>query len=142
MPKIGEFRQTDYGYEGEVSTPELVSTYQIRRSIEPQGSGGPDYTINAPNGAEVGAAWDKVSNQNNNAYLRLSIDDPVRSEKIQANMVNEGNGRWGVLFNRANDQSKSGAPQEPRDMSETMRSHGEQEVPVASAPEQTNGRGR
>lgn len=118
MPRIGEFTETDFGLRGEIVTPDRTSTYEYERSAR----SGIDYIVKAPNGAEVGAAWDRESQRGDSTYIRSKIDDPDREQPLSFNLINEGNGIYGAMYSRE-AQKKSEQAREPRDMSEAMNTH-------------------
>ncbi|MCC7428673.1 MAG: DUF736 domain-containing protein [Alphaproteobacteria bacterium] len=106
MPRIGEFHEAEHGLKGHIHTREGKFNIELHR-IEGAGADGPHYDVKAPNGAEIGAAWNKVGKTSNETYIRLSVDDMSMPSKIQGNLVKEGNGRYGLIWNRENGQSVS-----------------------------------
>ncbi len=110
MPKIGEFTETEFGFSGAIRTREGRSEVNLVTN-DAGHEGGPDYTARAPNGAEVGAGWNKVSAKTGNPYVRVSIDDVTLPQKIQANLVREASGAWGLIWNRENDRGPSSEAQ-------------------------------
>lgn len=82
---IGTFNKTEDTFEGNIRTLTLSGRMVIRPSELKRSDNSPDYRV-IMNGIEVGAAWKKVS-QEDNPYLRVSIDDPSLPAVIRANMV-------------------------------------------------------
>lgn len=99
MARIGEFAATDNGYKGQVRTMEMRFDVQLVR-IEDAKAEGPHYQAVAANGADIGAAWDRKSQSGGEPYVRVNLDDPSMPRKIQANLVNEGDGRMGLMWQR------------------------------------------
>lgn len=99
MPRIGEFPETDYGFKGHIHTRDGRVPVELRH-IEGAEKDGPHFQVMAPNGAEIGAAWDRVGEKSKERYVRASIDDMTLPQKIQGNLVNEGNGKWGMMWQR------------------------------------------
>lgn len=99
MPRIGEFEQTENGYRGYVHTRNGRDTVELSR-IDGADKDGPHYQAKAPNGAEIGAGWDRIAEESKQPYVRVSIDDVTLPQKIQANLVREENGRWGLMWQR------------------------------------------
>lgn len=110
MPKIGEFTETEYGYRGEISTPERVSTYELHRNNQKETDNHPDHIIKSPNGAEVGAAWDRKNQETGTSYLSYDIDDPTRSQRLQGNLSqNERTGNLDAYFSRDRGDNRGAA---------------------------------
>ena len=99
MARIGEFAATDNGYKGQVRTMEMRFDVQLVR-IEDAKAEGPHYQAVAANGADIGAAWDRKSRSGGEPYVRVNLDDPSMPRKIQANLVNEGDGKMGLMWQR------------------------------------------
>lgn len=113
MPRIGEFTETDYGYQGHIHTRDGRATVELRR-IEGAQEDGPHYQAMAPNGADIGAGWDRIAEKSKERYVRVNIDDMTLPQKVQANLVREGNGNWGLMWNR--DRSRENQQAQTRDM--------------------------
>lgn len=117
MPRIGEFEQTDYGFKGYVHTRDGRPPVELRR-IEGADKDGPHYQAMAPNGAEIGAAWDRVGEKSKEAYVRVSIDDMALPQKIQGNLVRGEDDKWGLIWQRngrTNDNQQSRDADRDRD---------------------------
>src|SRR5690606_31722883 len=74
MPRIGEFKETDYGLKGHIHMREGRFDIELHHTGN-KDKDGPHYQAKAPNGAEIGAAWNKIGASSHEPYLRLSIDD-------------------------------------------------------------------
>ena len=110
MPKIGEFNETDYGYRGEIRTSEKVSSYDLYRNDEKETDNQPDYIITSPNGAEVGAAWERENRETGTVYLSYDIDDPTRSQRLQGNLSpNDRTGNLDAYFSRNQGENRRAA---------------------------------
>ena len=97
MANIGTFTKTEQGYVGEIVT----LSFQARNvRLVPETSNGNE---NAPSHrvyvgrAEIGAAWDKRSNEGRN-YLSVKLDDPSFTVPIYANLFDEENGEIYTLI--------------------------------------------
>lgn len=104
MPRIGEFKETEYGFQGHIHSREGRFNVELHRNGN-EDKDGPHYEAKAPNGAEIGAGWNKIGASSHEPYVRLSIDDMSMPSKIQGNLVNEGNGQWGLIWNRENGRT-------------------------------------
>lgn len=104
MPRIGEFHETSYGLKGHIHIREGRFDVELHRNGKDDAEG-PHYQAKAPNGAEIGAAWNKIGERSKGPYIRLSIDDMTIPSKIQGNLVKEGNGNWGLIWNRGNSKA-------------------------------------
>ena len=103
MARIGEFTATDNGYKGQVRTMEMRFDVQLVR-IPDAKADGPHYQALSSNGADIGAAWDRKSQSGGEPYLRVNLDDPSMPRKIQANLVNEAEGKMGLMWQRPTRQ--------------------------------------
>ncbi|MBK8174856.1 MAG: DUF736 domain-containing protein [Rhodospirillales bacterium] len=103
MARIGEFVATDNGYKGQVRTMEMRFDVQLVRIADAKAEG-PHYQAVSANGADIGAAWDRKSQSGGEPYLRVNLDDPSMPRKIQANLVNEAEGKMGLMWQRPNRQ--------------------------------------
>lgn len=99
MPRIGEFAKMENGFKGYVHTRDGRHPVELH-SIEGAEKDGPHYQAMAPNGAEIGAAWDRIGEKSKEPYIRVSIDDMALPQKIQGNLINEGDGKWGLMWQR------------------------------------------
>lgn len=107
MPRIGEFEKTENGFRGSITTPEKSSNYIFEKNAEKETEQHPDYIIKAPNGAEVGAAWDAKSQGTGKDYVSYDIDDPTRAQPLRGNLsANEQSGKWDVYFSRDSGRSQ------------------------------------
>ena len=117
MPVIGEFKETEYGYRGEIGTPEKVSTYELHRNEHKESENHPDYIILSLNGARVGAAWDRENRETGAHDLSYDIDDPTRSQRLLGNMsLNERTGNLDAYYvrDRGENRSVSRGPSAPQ----------------------------
>ena len=102
MSKIGTFKQVDGEYRGEIVT--LSVQAKSVRIVPEQGSG----NGNAPSHrlfvghAEVGAAWQK-STQDRRRYLSVKLDDPSFPAPIYATLAEvEGEDGLQLIWSRSN----------------------------------------
>jgi uncharacterized protein (DUF736 family) len=100
MATIGSFKKSGNEYTGEILTLALQAK-NVRIVPEPNRS-----NDNAPShrvfvgGAEVGAGWEKRSNERRD-YLGLKLDDPSFPAPIYANLVqDEGTDSYALIWSR------------------------------------------
>ncbi|KTE24096.1 MULTISPECIES: DUF736 domain-containing protein [unclassified Sphingopyxis] len=100
MANIGTFKKTGNDYQGEIVTMS-VQTKNVR--IVPEDTQGND---NAPSHrvfvgrAEIGAAWTKRSSEGRD-YLSLKLDDPSFTAPIFANLFDDEDGSYNLIWSRA-----------------------------------------
>lgn len=100
MANIGTFKKTGNEYQGEIVTMS-VQTKNVR--IVPEDTQGND---NAPSHrvfvgrAEIGAAWTKRSSEGRD-YLSLKLDDPSFTAPIFANLFDDEDGSYNLIWSRA-----------------------------------------
>ena len=100
MANIGTFKKTGNDYQGEIVTMS-VQTKNVR--IVPEDTQGND---NAPSHrvfvgrAEIGAAWTKRSSEGRD-YLSLKLDDPSFTAPIFANLFDDEEGSYNLIWSRA-----------------------------------------
>lgn len=98
MANIGTFTRDGSKFTGAINTltTKASATFKpIEGKASPQM---PDYRIYA-NGAEIGAAWSKIS-ENERPYLAVKLDDPSFSEAIYCRLVELDSGRHQLIWNR------------------------------------------
>jgi uncharacterized protein (DUF736 family) len=99
LATIGTFKKTGNDYTGEIVTLNL-QTKNVR--IVPDDSRGND---KAPSHrvmvgrAEIGAAWSKTSNEGRD-YLGLKLDDPSFTAPIYANLFDDEDGGYSLIWSR------------------------------------------
>lgn len=92
MANIGTFRKSGNDYTGEIVTLSLQAR-NVRLVPETRAS-----SENAPSHrvyvgrAEIGAAWEKVSQTDGRPYLSLKLDDPSFSQPIYASLFDDEDG--------------------------------------------------
>ncbi|NPD15060.1 DUF736 domain-containing protein [Xinfangfangia sp. D13-10-4-6] len=91
MANIGTFRKTGNEYTGEIVTLSL-QTRNVRLVPETRATGdnAPSHRVYVGR-AEIGAAWDKVSNDGR-PYLGLKLDDPSFNAPIYASLFDDEGG--------------------------------------------------
>jgi len=100
MANIGTFKKTGTDYQGEIVTMS-VQTKNVR--IVPEDTQAND---NAPSHrvfvgrAEIGAAWTKRSSEGRE-YLSLKLDDPSFTAPIFANLFDDEDGSYNLIWSRA-----------------------------------------
>ncbi|MCL4069501.1 DUF736 domain-containing protein [Pseudomonas sp. GX19020] len=91
MANIGTFRKSGNEYTGEIVTLSL-QTRNVRLVPETRATGdnAPSHRVYVGR-AEIGAAWDKVSNDGR-PYLGLKLDDPSFTAPIYASLFDDEGG--------------------------------------------------
>ena len=97
---IGLFEAMNDGYVGVINTLHLklgdvrLMPVEVKRSDE-----SPDFLVQV-NGTEIGAGW-KATSQAGNAFERVTLDDPSFSAALNANLVENRDGKFSLLWNRS-----------------------------------------
>jgi uncharacterized protein (DUF736 family) len=100
MANIGTFRKTGSDYTGEIITLSLQAR-NVRLVPETRASGenAPSHRVYVGR-AEIGAAWDKISNDGR-PYLGLKLDDPSFTAPIFASLFDdEGGETYSLVWTR------------------------------------------
>ncbi|NTB05721.1 DUF736 domain-containing protein [Agrobacterium tumefaciens] len=101
MATIGTFTSTENGFTGSIRTLALNVKARIAR-IENPSDKGPQFRIFA-GAVELGAAWQKHSEQTGRDYLVLKLDDPSFPAPIFANLISiEGEDGYQLIWSRPN----------------------------------------
>jgi uncharacterized protein (DUF736 family) len=85
MATIGTFTASENGFSGSIRTLALNVKARIAR-VESVSDKGPQYRIFA-GAVELGAAWQKRSEQSERDYLSVKLDDPSFSAPIFATLT-------------------------------------------------------
>ena len=88
MATIGSFISTSNGFSGSIRTLTLNVKAKFVR-IENPSDRGPHFRIVAGGNVELGAAWQKHSEQTDRDYLSVKLDDPSFPAPIYATLVEE-----------------------------------------------------
>lgn len=97
MANIGTFTRDGDKLTGAITTLAMKAKATFQR-IEKKSERMPDYRIYA-NGAEIGAAWSKTS-ENERPYLSVKLDDPSFGDPIYCRLVEVEGGRHQLLWSR------------------------------------------
>ncbi|HEX4283682.1 MAG TPA: DUF736 domain-containing protein [Terracidiphilus sp.] len=83
---IGNFIKTDHGFSGVIQTLAIDRQITIER-ITDKGSNpkAPDYRVFVGD-SEIGAGWNKSSEDGAKHYVSLSIDDPTWQTKLNCTL--------------------------------------------------------
>ena len=101
MATIGSFTASDNGFTGSIRTLTLNVKARFQRVDNPSDKG-PHYRIYAGN-VELGAAWQKRSNETDRDYLSVKLDDPSFPAPIYATLVEvEGEQGLQLIWSRPN----------------------------------------
>ena len=99
MATIGTFTATESGFTGTVRTLALNVKARIAR-VEITSDKGPHFRIYAGN-VELGAAWQKRSNESDRDYLSVKLDDPSFPAPIYATLTEvEGEDGYQLIWSR------------------------------------------
>lgn len=102
MATIGSFTSTSTGFTGSIKTLSLNVKARFER-IENPSDKGPHFRIFAAANAELGAAWQKHSDQTDRDYLSVKLDDPSFPAPIYATLVEvEGEEGLQLIWSRPN----------------------------------------
>ncbi|KRB49305.1 hypothetical protein ASE04_19285 [Rhizobium sp. Root708] len=102
MATIGTFTSTENGFTGTVKTLNLNAKARIVR-VENPSEKGPHFRIYAAGAVEVGAAWQKHSEQTGRDYLSVKLDDPSFPASIYATLTEvEGETELQLIWSRPN----------------------------------------
>jgi uncharacterized protein (DUF736 family) len=101
MATIGTFTATETGFSGSIRTLALNVKARIAR-VENPSDKGPHFRIYAGN-VELGAAWQKRSNETDRDYLSVKLDDPSFPAPIYATLTEvEGEDGYQLIWSRPN----------------------------------------
>jgi uncharacterized protein (DUF736 family) len=101
MATIGIFTTTATGFTGTIKTLNLNVKARIER-VDAPSEKGPHFRIYAGN-VELGAAWQKRSNESDRDYLSVKLDDPSFPAPIYATLSEvEGEDGYQLIWSRQN----------------------------------------
>ncbi|MBT1157104.1 DUF736 domain-containing protein [Aminobacter anthyllidis] len=101
MATIGSFTTTANGFTGSIKTLTLTVKARFER-IEIPSDKGPHFRIFS-GAVELGAAWQKHSEQSGRDYLSVKLDDPSFQAPIYATLVEvEGEQGLQLIWSRPN----------------------------------------
>lgn len=101
MATIGTFTSTENGFSGSIRTLALNVKARIAR-VESPSEKGPHFRIYA-GAVELGAAWQKTSEQTGRDYLSVKLDDPSFPAPIYATLAEvEGEDGYQLIWSRQN----------------------------------------
>ncbi|NJL50362.1 MAG: DUF736 domain-containing protein [Bacteroidales bacterium] len=101
MATIGSFTATENGFTGSIRTLTLNVKARFQR-VETPSDKGPHFRIYS-GAAELGAAWQKVSEQTGRDYLSVKLDDPSFPAPIYATLAEvEGEAGFQLIWSRPN----------------------------------------
>ncbi len=100
MASIGTFISTEDGFTGTIKTLNLHVKARIAR-VENSSDKGPHFRIYASGAVEIGAAWQKHSEQTGRDYLSVKLDDPSFAASIYAALTEvEGEKELQLIWSR------------------------------------------
>ena len=97
MTTIGTFTREGDTFTGTIMTLALKAKAAIKPNNK-TAEHAPDYRIYA-SGAEIGAAWSKVS-EANKPYLSIKLDDPSFATAIFARLIGREDGSHVLVWSR------------------------------------------
>lgn len=101
MATIGSFTTNANGFTGVIKTLNLNVKAKFAR-IETPSDKGPHFRIFAAGNVELGAAWQKHSEQTGRDYLSVKLDDPSFPAPIYATLVEvEGEEGLQLIWSRS-----------------------------------------
>lgn len=103
MATIGQFRATQDGYEGTISTLSMARKVRIVENVEKKNDASPDFFVRTGQ-CDLGFARRKTS-ENNRAYLSVFLDDPSFDEPIWAALF-EHDGRAELVWSRPKKEAQ------------------------------------
>jgi uncharacterized protein (DUF736 family) len=99
MATIGTFTASENGFNGSIRTLALNVKARIAR-VENSSDKGPQFRIYVGN-VELGAAWQKQSDQTDRDYLSVKLDDPSFPAPIYATLAEvEGEDGYQLIWSR------------------------------------------
>lgn len=99
MATIGTFTSTSNGFSGSIKTLTLNVKARLER-VENPSEKGPHFRIFS-GAVELGAAWQKHSEQSGRDYLSVKLDDPSFPAPINATLVEvEGEDGLQLIWSR------------------------------------------
>ncbi len=100
MANIGTFTANGTGFVGAIRTLELKARARLARIANPSDRG-PHFRIFDADNVELGAAWQRVSEETGRDYLSVKLDDPSFREPIYASLVEvEGEDGMQLIWSR------------------------------------------
>lgn len=100
MATIGTFTTTANGFTGSIKTLTLNVKARFERVDNPSDKG-PHFRVFASGSVELGAAWQKHSEQSGRDYLSVKLDDPSFPAPIYATLVEvEGDEGLQLIWSR------------------------------------------
>lgn len=102
MATIGTFTSNGNGFTGTIRTLTLNVRAKLVR-IDAPSDRGPHLRVFAAGNVELGAAWQRRSEETERDYLSLKLDDPSFPAPIYANLVEvEGEEAMQLIWSRPN----------------------------------------
>lgn len=99
MANIGTFTTLNDGFTGTLQTLTLKAKIAFVPN-DKSTANAPDYRILTSGGAEIGAAWKRLS-QNDRPYLSVALDDPAFPATVYARLLEESEGSHLLMWSRS-----------------------------------------
>ena len=101
MATIGAFKKSGNEYAGEIVTLNVqAQNVRIVPETNQTSENAPSHCILVGR-AEIGAAWSKTSNEGRD-YLGLKLDDPSFTAPIYANLFDDEDDSYSLIWSRPN----------------------------------------
>jgi uncharacterized protein (DUF736 family) len=103
---IGKFTRTDHGFQGVIETL-TIDRHVIIEGVQDKGSNpkAPDYRILVGN-SDIGAGWNKLTEDGTRHYVSVSIDDPSWPAKRSCTLVKTGAEQVHTLYWSREDRKR------------------------------------
>lgn len=98
MATIGTFTKTNNGFAGTIETLTLISENVTVTSIKKTADTAPDFRVKAGT-VEIGAGWNRTS-KDGNQYISVKLDDPCFAAPIYANLVEQQDKGFALIWSR------------------------------------------
>jgi uncharacterized protein (DUF736 family) len=99
MATIGTFKKSGNEYTGEIGTLNVqAKNVRIVPETNQTSENAPSHRVLVGR-AEIGAAWSKQSNEGRD-YLGLKLDDPSFTAPIYANLFDDEDGGYSLIWSR------------------------------------------
>jgi uncharacterized protein (DUF736 family) len=98
MAILGTFTKKDGKFNGKIQTLALSVNVGILPNTE-TGGNQPAYRVFCGK-FEVGAGWEKTSESSGRDYISVKLDDPTFANPIYANLMEQEDGTFALLWSR------------------------------------------
>lgn len=103
MATIGTFTEKDGKLFGKIQTLSISSPLAFVPNQSQNSPDAPAYRVFAGR-TEVGAAWEKTSENTGRIYYSVRLDDPTFAAPFYANLIEQEDGGFALLWSRPQRQ--------------------------------------